>query len=302
MKKFLLAASALGLLGFATACSDSEDCVTSLDCPNDKMCVAGECVSNTTPGNDCVMDEDCTGNFTCNQSTSTCNTSCASDPQCVAGFECNGAGVCQLTGGNMTYNRVLLVSRTPNDSVEGSCRAPNPGADIDYVELVAAGTGVAPASAAGVHGGVCGSAAQDYWVDASEVLVKDSIPESLPGTCLLSNDGAQTSPYYFMGMGQQYEPGERLEATTGRVVVNFNETFSDGDQIKVWEVNGADGEDGEVMCTNVDTARQGDRYGVYIVSSSADIGDAGAGVDLVAPHFVYLGEANGLGTFSIVLD
>ena len=300
MKKLLLAASSLALLSLATACNDSEDCVSNLDCSNDKICVSGECVSEGQ-NEECVMDEDCGGNYSCNQSTGICNSSCAGNDQCASGFECNDAGVCQLTGGNVTYNTVLLVSRTPDDSDEGSCRAPNPGADIDYVELVAAGTPVAPASADGEHGGSCGSEAQAYWETPDAVLIKDSIPAEVPGECLLSDQTAQSSPYYFMGIGQQYEAGETLAAETGRLVVSFNETFADGDLIKVYEVNGEDGEDGET-CTNIDTARAGDRYSVYLVASGADVGAAGAGVELVAPNFIHLGEANGIGTFTITLD
>lgn len=309
MKKFLYAAASLALLSLTVACNESEDCKSNLDCPNNQICSADNvCVA---PGNDCVMDEDCSGNFTCNQTTNVCNTSCSSNDQCVGAFECNTAGVCQNPGGNVVYNRVLVFSATPDNKSEGSCREGNPGADIDYIEVISGGTGVAPTDAVGARStkigadgneGVCGSEPQTYWVDADEVLVRDSIPAVIPGVCTLSDKPNGTSPYFFLGLGETLVQGDTIAATTGRFVATFENTFADGDIIKVWEVNGADGAGGEEICTNVDTARTNDKYTVVLVSSTADIGDKGAGVALNSPDFLVLGTANGIAEFTVTLD
>ena len=310
MKKFLLAAASLSLVGALYGCKDSEDCSDDFDCPGTDICGADNtCVSNGTNPNDCVLDEDCTGGYSCNLDTSVCNTSCTTDDHCAGGLTCDENGAC-VGGGNAVYNRVLIVSATPDDKEEGSCRAPNPGADIDYVEILAGGTAVGPTTATGatstvesVDGqvGVCGSAEQTYWAEPKEVLGRDSIPDVIPGECVLSDNDNETSNYFFLGIGQELAAGGTVDATSGRVLIQFDTAIQDGDTIKIYEVNNADG--AEPTCTNEGMAeRAGDSYHVILVSSNADVGDNGAGVALAAPDFIYIGEYNGVAEAIVSID
>ena len=303
MKKYLFGLASLSLVGALYGCDNEESCVDEFDCPSGQICQEGVCQA---PGGDdeCVVDAECNG-YACGDS-GVCETSCSTEDQCAPGFDCD-AGAC--VEGSLSYNTVLLVSRTPNDSsVGGDCREPNPGPDIDLVELIVAGERVAPATAEGEHGSYCGSADVTVWAEPGVALELLSMPEQLPGECTTEN---AATLYYFMGSGQAYEPSESIGEDTGYLRIGFDQAFEDGDIVKVWEVNGGDSEDENLVCTNIDTERPNDIYGVYLVSDRApaivrDVKDEeGAvvtGTALTAPHFIYLGDQAGVSESLVILD
>lgn len=300
MKKYLSALAALSLVGALYGCdNESDSCVDDFDCKEGFDCVNKICVAQGAT--ECLVDGEC-GIYSCDTQAGICNSSCTSNDQCASGAECNDSGFCQITGGNHTYSSILLVSRTPDDKDDGSCRGPNPGPDIDYVELISAGTAIAPTFAAGAHGGYCGQDTMEMgtpdnpWAEPDVALERLSIPDVIPGTCDLDDSDER---YFFMGLGQAYEAGETIAEGTGFLSVKFPNTFADGDQIKVYEVNGSDGD--SETCTNIPRARANDIYGAYLVSDQVTEPIV-AGTKLEAPNFISLGDKIGIGIFTIALD
>lgn len=300
MKKLMYTGAVVASMAFFAGCDD--ECEVNADCPSDQLCIDGSCV---TPGGDdgCVVDQDCSNGFACGDDGE-CVTSCASIEDCAVGYECIAdTGACELTGGNAVYDRVLLVSRTP-ELVDGDdnqdARAPNPGPDIDYVSVSRGGSEIVPVSASGDHGGFAGSAPVEFWASVDEVLVKDSIPNDLPGQCTLSDTPSEESPYFFMGTGQEFVAGETIGDDTGYVVVDFGEFgFQDGDIVQVFEVGS--NESGEQVCENIDTDRPTDLVGVYLVSADAPT-SIGAGTELTSPDFLYLGDTISVDELAVTFD
>src|SRR5690554_637245 len=298
MKKYLSALAALSLVGALYGCdNESDSCVDDFDCKEGFDCVNKICVAQGAT--ECIVDGEC-GIYSCDTQAGVCNSSCTSNDQCASGAECNDSGFCQITGGNHTYSSILLVSRTPDDDDEGSCRSPNPGPDIDYVELISAGTPIAPTSVTGAHGGFCGSeqmgTPENPWAEPDVALERLSIPDVIPGEC---NIQGTENLYFFMGLGQAYEAGETIAEGTGFLNFKFPNTFADGDQIKVYEVNGDDGE--METCTNINRTRGNDIYGAYLVSDQVTE-PIGVNTKLDAPNFISLGDKIGIGVFTIALD
>lgn len=300
MKKLLYTGAVVASMALVTGCDD--ECEVNSDCPTDQLCIDGTCQTPGTSG-ECVIDQDCTGGFACG-ADGQCVTSCASIDDCAVGYECIAdTGACEITGGNVVYDRVLLVSRTPEEIGEDTnqdARAPNPGPDVDYVSVTRGGNVTAPVSASGDHGGFGGSAPVEFWASPDEVLVRDSIPENIPGQCTLSDTGDEESPYFFMGTGQDYVAGETIGSETGHVVISFGEFgFQDGDIINIFEVGS--NESGENVCENIDTERPTDLVGVYLVSADAP-SNITFGTELSSPDFLYLGDAISVEDIAVVLD
>lgn len=304
MKKFLFSFAALSLVGALYGCDKEESCSDDMDCPGAQVCGTDKVCHTPGGGGTCTSDAQC-GLYACDiGGTNKCMSDCVSIEDCAQGAECSDAGFCVVgNGGNHTYSSVLIVSRTPfiEDAPSNSdCGSNNPGPDIDFVEVLAAGAGVGPASTSGAHGASCDKNTNlpAYWAPPSAAMTRNSIPNEIPGFCTL-NDGAEKSTYFFLGSGQAYTAGETIGDKTGYLIAEFADMIQDGDQIKVWEVNGNDGVDGEV-CENITNARPSDIYGVYLVSDKAP--SVGVGTKLEFPNFISLGDKNGVGVFNVELD
>ena len=315
-RKLFMVLAAAGVLALTTGC-DEEDCEVDTDCRSDQICVDGSCVIDNGGGT-CIDDSEC-GAYTCLNS-GICGSDCIDNLDCNTGFECNDTGACvpEGGGGGETYDRVLLISRTTGNigsDTNGDAREPNPGPDIDAVSVTPFGssTEAFATTATGDHGHYAGSTAVTFWASPSEATgANDSIPPTIPGQCILSSTANQTSPYFFMGTGQaqavttishnasadtRLNPVTTAPTRLGHLVLGFGQAIEDGDVIKVYEVNGSDGD--VETCTNIPTARPNDDYGVYLVRSDATVGD---GTSLTAPQIVYLGDGLGVASFTVTLD
>lgn len=285
MNKFLYGAAALSLALAFTGCDDDDG--------------NGE--------DECLLDAEC-GGYICDLSDEddigVCLDNCViGEDQCAEGYECSEAGTCDtIAGGEKAYNKVLIISRTddnkgdPDSDEGGDCRAPNPGPDIDYVRSESAGTIIEPSDVSGAHGDYCGSEKMDDgeenpWAEPGVVLENLSIGlnddgEEEAGFCSLDKSHEK---YFFMGQGQPHTVGETIAEGTGYLLVTLGETLSDGDLVEVGEVGKEPGDSGaDQTCSNINRARPGDIYGLYIVST--DVMSVGPGTELVGPDFIHVAD------------
>lgn len=296
MKKFMYGLAAMSLSLAFTGCDDED--------PD---------LGNGNGGDgECLLDAECDG-YKCDLSDAgedeagVCLTECIQQSDCAEGYECGDGGDCVAEGGaGKIYNKVVLVSRTPNDSsVGGDCREPNPGPDIDYVRGEKNGEVVPATTASGQHGSYCGSSEVSEWADPGVVLEQLSIGfneegQEEPGYCAIENAAEK---YFFMGTGQNYVAGETIQEGTGVLLVELAAALQDGDLIEVGEVGiepGSDGE-GQTCDEGPQTERPGDIFSIYIASS--DVDSVGVGTVLEAPDFILVEEsAIGLTKSIVTID
>ena len=260
-------------------CNSDSDCAEDQFCsgfiPNDRYgtCLFGSANDADTSFIDdtddvdstvrCSQDSDCPNNFICNEN-SRCYETCSTNRECVEGFICDRRSDCV----QYIYSYLAIISETTNQTdIE---ETNNPGPDIDSIELIHQGTSY---FATEVVQSSQGFGPENRHRTPNAILVgNDAIPNT-SGSCSLEED--PNSKFWSMG------------DHTGFAIVIFDRVITDGDLIRILELN-------DLLCDNIDV-EQDDQYGIYIGKAETDVSEITSSSNIAGDNWFFQGSSSGIG-------
>jgi hypothetical protein len=256
-----------------SSCTTAAQCQTGFTCGSDGTCVTGT-GPDPDPDDSCTTDAQCAATgYLCNTDAGACYETCTDGSECADGRVCTANACETVTAEPYLYVAVTSETAASTDEVR---RTPNPGPDIDAIEVIVGGV-TRPASAiAKMNQGAAGNDPNS--APNSDASLGAPSTRNADGTCDLN---AQN--YWAMG------------DNTGYAVWSFGAGFEieDNAQVRVHEVD-------RTMCSNV-TTNWADAFNVYI-GTAANLATANSAAD-VRSMFCGIGNhpTGGIQTFTVNL-